>query len=106
MFTIKLCTPDCKSLATSKLKSGKPQLCLNREVGHAEAGKIIIFICGKSIVVFHCFSLLVARLLQSAVPTFTQLYLQCSQLEMVFMHEQNLLEENVHTIIYLLYVLS
>ena len=42
-------------------------LCLNREVGHAEAGKIIIFICGKSIVVFHCFSLLVARLLQSAV---------------------------------------
>ena len=30
-------------------------------------GKIIIFICGKSIVVFHCFSLLVARLLQSAV---------------------------------------
>ena len=43
-------------------------LCLNREVRHAEAGKIIIFICGKSIVVFHCFSLLVARLLQSAVP--------------------------------------
>ena len=45
-------------------------LCLNREVGHAEAGKIIIFICGKSIVVFHCFSLLVARLLQSAVELF------------------------------------
>ena len=42
-------------------------LCLNREIGHAEAGKIIIFICGKSIVVFHCFSLFVARLLQSAV---------------------------------------
>ena len=52
-------TADCKSLTTSKLNSGKPQLCLNREVGHAEvghaeAGKIIIFICGKSIVVFHC----------------------------------------------------
>ena len=45
-----LCTADCKSLATSKLNSGKPQLCLNREVG---AGKIIIFTCGKSIVVFH-----------------------------------------------------
>ena len=29
-------------------------LCLNREVGHAEAGKITIFICGKSIMVFHC----------------------------------------------------
>ena len=42
-------------------------LWLNREVRHAEVGKIIIFICGKSIVVFHCFSLLVARLLQSAV---------------------------------------
>ena len=24
------------------------------EEGHAEAGKIIRFICGKSIVVFHC----------------------------------------------------
>ena len=49
-----LVTADCKSLATSKLNQGKPQLCLNREVGHAEAGKIIVFICGKSIVVFHC----------------------------------------------------
>ena len=29
-------------------------LCLNREEGHAEAGKIIRFIHGKSIVVFHC----------------------------------------------------
>ena len=35
-------------------------LCLNREEGHAEEGKIIRFIHGKSIVVFHCFSLLVA----------------------------------------------
>ena len=59
-----LVTADCKSLATSKLNQGKPQLCLNREVGHAEAGKIIRFICGKSIVVFR---LHVARLLQSAV---------------------------------------
>ena len=45
-----------------------------QEEGHAEVGKIIRFICGKSIVVFHCqellpqLSLLVARLLQSAVP--------------------------------------
>ena len=29
-------------------------LCLSREEGHAEAGKIIRFIRGKSIVVFHC----------------------------------------------------
>ena len=29
-------------------------LCLNREVGQAEVGKIIRFIRGKSIVVFHC----------------------------------------------------
>ena len=64
-------TADCKTLATSKLNSGKPLLlCLNREVGHAEAGKIIRFIRGKSIVVFHCFSLLVARRLQSAVRQF------------------------------------
>ena len=47
-------TADCKSLATCKLNSGKPQLCLNREEGHAEAGKIIRFIHSKSIVVFHC----------------------------------------------------
>ena len=40
-------TADCKSLATCKPKGGKPQLCLNREIGHAEAGKIIRFICGK-----------------------------------------------------------
>ena len=44
-------TADCKSLATNKLNSGKPQLCLNREVGLAEAGKIIRFIRSKSIVV-------------------------------------------------------
>ena len=62
------CTADCKSLATNKLNSGKPQLCLNREVGLAEAGKIIRFIRGKSIVVFHCSAGFVARLLQSAVP--------------------------------------
>ena len=42
-------------------------LCLNREVGLAEAGKIIRFIRGKSIVVFHCSAGFVARLLQSAV---------------------------------------
>ena len=29
-------------------------LCLNREEGHAEAGKIIRFIRGKSVLVFHC----------------------------------------------------
>ena len=39
-------------------------LCLNREEGHVEAGQIIRFIHGKSIVVF---CLRVARLLQSAV---------------------------------------
>ena len=43
-------------------------LCLNREVGHAEAGKISIFICGKSIVVFHCSASLLQDL-QSAVTT-------------------------------------
>ena len=42
-------------------------LCLNREVGLAEAGKIIRFIRGKSIVVFYCSAGFVARLLQSAV---------------------------------------
>ena len=42
-------------------------LCLNREVGLPEAGKIIRFIRGKSIVVFHCSAGFVARLLQSAV---------------------------------------
>ena len=36
-------TTDCTSLATNKLNSGKPQLCLNREEGHAEVGKIIRF---------------------------------------------------------------
>ena len=44
-------TADCKSLATSKLNS-----YWNQEEGHAGAGKIIRFICGKSIVVFHCSS--------------------------------------------------
>ena len=74
MFTIKLCTADCKSLATKQAEKWKTTIVLEqRGIGHAEAGKIIIFICGKSIVVFHCFSLLVARLLQFAVPTFTQL---------------------------------
>ena len=43
-------TADCKSLATIDL------LGLNQEEGHAGVGKIIIFICGKSIVVFHCSS--------------------------------------------------
>ena len=43
-------TADCKSLATIDL------LGLNQEEGHAGAGKIIRFICGKSIVVFHCSS--------------------------------------------------
>ena len=38
-----------------------------REVGLAEAGKIIRFIRGKSIVVFHSSAGFVARLLQSAV---------------------------------------
>ena len=42
-------------------------MCLNREVGLAKAGKIIRFIRGKSIVVFHCSAGFVARLLQSAV---------------------------------------
>ena len=44
-------------------------LCLNREEGHAEAGKITRFIHGKSTVVFQgLFCLCVARVLQSAVP--------------------------------------
>ena len=48
-------TADCKSLATSKLNSWKTTIvCLNREEGHTEAGKIIRFIRSKSIVVFHC----------------------------------------------------
>ena len=68
LLTVPPSTADCKSLATNKLNSGKPQLCLNREVGLAEAGKIIRFIRGKSIVVFHCSAGFVARLLQSAVP--------------------------------------
>ena len=42
-------------------------LCLNREVGHAEARKIIRFIRGKSIVVFHCSA---CMLLQSTVQTY------------------------------------
>ena len=41
-------------------------LCLNREKGCAEAGNIIRFIRGKSIVVFHC-SACVSQDLQSAV---------------------------------------
>jgi len=45
----------------------KTTIGLNREVGLAEAGKIIRFIRGKSIVVFHCSAGFVARLLQSAV---------------------------------------
>jgi len=61
------------SLATNKLNSGKPQLCLNREVGLAEAEKIIRFIRGKSIVVFHCSAGFVARLLQSAVQSLVTL---------------------------------
>ena len=62
-------TADCKSLATNKLKwkTTIDLLCLNREVGPAQAGKIIRFIRGKSIVVFHCSPGFVARLLQSAV---------------------------------------
>ena len=40
---------------------------LNQEKGHAEAGKIIRFICGKSIVVFHCSAYLLQDFLQSAV---------------------------------------
>ena len=63
-FTLKICYSRLQKSCNKQVNSGKPQLCLNREVGHAAAGKIIIFICGKSIVVFHCFSLLVARLLQ------------------------------------------
>ena len=49
-------TADRKSLATGKLNHGKPELiyCVSTEVGHAEAGIIIRFISGKSIVVFHC----------------------------------------------------
>ena len=70
--TLKMFTADCKSLAA---KSAEPRkttidlLCLNREAGHAEAGKIIRFDIhsGKSIVVFHCSADFVARLLQSTV---------------------------------------
>ena len=48
-------TADCKSCnkQAEQWKTTIDLLCLNREVGHAEAGKIIIFICGKLIVVFH-----------------------------------------------------
>ena len=42
-------------------------MCLNREVGLAEVGKIIRFIRDKSIVVLHCSVGFVGRLLQSAV---------------------------------------
>ena len=60
--------PDYSRLQKSCNKQAeKPQLCLNREVGLAEAGKIIRFIRGKSIVVFHCSAGFVTRLLQSAV---------------------------------------
>ena len=94
MFTIKLCTADCKSLATSKLKSGKPQLCLNREVGHAEAGKIIISYVVNQLW-FPLFQLACCKTF--AICCTPHLH-NCSQLEMVFMHEQNLLEENVHVL--------
>ena len=44
---------DCKSFnkQAEQWKTTIDSLCLNREEGHADAGKIIRFICGKSIVV-------------------------------------------------------
>ena len=48
----KPCTADYKSLQAEQWKTTIDLLCLNRE-GHAEAGKIIRFICGKSIAVFY-----------------------------------------------------
>ena len=63
-------TADCKSLATSKLKQWKTTIDLphmNMIIFPASACPTSLFKHNKSIVVFHCFSLLVARLLQSAV---------------------------------------
>ena len=54
-------------MQAEKWKTTIDLLCLNREVGHAEAGKIIRFICGKSIVVFHCSACMLQDFLQSAV---------------------------------------
>ena len=48
-----ICTADCNKQA-EQWKTTIDLLCLNREEGHAGVGKIIRFICGKSIVVFHC----------------------------------------------------
>ena len=51
-------TADCKSCnkQAEHWKTTNDLLCLNREEGPAEARKIIRFIHGKSIVVFHCFA--------------------------------------------------
>ena len=49
-----LTTADCMSCKAEQWKTTIDLLCSNREEGHAEAGKIIRFIHGKSIVVFHC----------------------------------------------------
>ena len=48
-----LCTADCNKRA-EQWKTTIDVLCLNQEEGHAEAVKIMRFIHGKSIVVFHC----------------------------------------------------
>ena len=47
--SVNIGTADCKScnMQAEKWKTTIDLLCLNREVGHAEAGKIIRFICGK-----------------------------------------------------------
>ena len=45
---------DYTSLQAEQWKTTIDLLCLNRDEGQAEAGKIIRFISGKSIVVFHC----------------------------------------------------
>ena len=49
-------TADCKSCnkQAEQWKTAIDLLCLNQEEWPAEVGKIIRFICGKSIVVFHC----------------------------------------------------
>ena len=43
-------------LQRSAIADSGTTICLNQEEGHAEAGKIIRFIDGISIVVFHCFT--------------------------------------------------
>ena len=64
--TFKEVTADCKKSCNKQAEQWQTTIYLFCE-GHAEAGKVIRFIRGKSIVVCHCSACVLQDFLQSAV---------------------------------------